>query len=253
MEIALLTVGDELLTGATENTNASWLARELTARGATVTRILTVPDDTDVIEQYVREWREAFDAVVVTGGLGGTHDDVTTEAVASALDRDRIVDPEVRDRIEERMQRYRAERGRDTVDIDPAAWAVVPEGARVVENDEGLSPGYVADTSPAGASTRTGTVYVMPGVPEEMKAVFERVEDDFAGDVVSETIWTETPEGDLGSIPSDAEDRFDVTVGSYAGTGDRPNRITVRGTDANDVADAVYWLRGHVDEVDYEE
>ncbi|GGL61932.1 competence/damage-inducible protein A [Halocalculus aciditolerans] len=251
MDIALLTVGDELLTGATENTNASWLARELTARGATVTRILAVPDEPDVIEAYVRDWREEFDAVIVTGGLGGTHDDVTTQAVAAALGRERTVDPDVRDRIAERMRRYREKRGRDAVDIDPDAWAVVPEGARVVENDEGLSPGYVVGGDPG--SPPSGTVYVTPGVPAEMRAVFERVADDFEGDVVSETIWTDTPEGDLGSIPSDAEERFDVTVGSYAGTGDRPNRITVRGTDANDVADAVYWLRGHVEETDYSE
>ncbi len=74
MEVGILTVGDEVLAGDTENTNATWLAGRLTDTGATVARILTLPDDCDAIAAAVREWREAFDAVVVTGGLGGTHD-----------------------------------------------------------------------------------------------------------------------------------------------------------------------------------
>jgi molybdenum cofactor synthesis domain-containing protein len=74
MEVAILTVGDEVLAGDTENTNATWLAGRLTDAGATVTRILTVPDDRAVIRETVETWREAFDAVIVTGGLGGTHD-----------------------------------------------------------------------------------------------------------------------------------------------------------------------------------
>ncbi|MEE6208645.1 molybdopterin-binding protein, partial [Salarchaeum sp. III] len=91
MEVALLTVGDELLAGETENTNASWLARQLTERGATATRVLVVPDDHDAIAAYTRKWRERFDAVIVTGGLGGTPDDVTMDAVADAVGRDVVV------------------------------------------------------------------------------------------------------------------------------------------------------------------
>ena len=79
MQVAILTVGDEVLAGETTNTNASWLATELTDRGVTVARILTVPDDEAVIAEWVREFSESFDAVVVTGGIGGTHDDVTVE------------------------------------------------------------------------------------------------------------------------------------------------------------------------------
>ncbi|MFC6725594.1 molybdopterin-binding protein, partial [Halobium palmae] len=81
MDVAVLTIGDELLAGDTENTNATWLARQLTGRGATVKRISVVPDDRTVIADRVREWRESFDDVIVTGGLGGTHDDVTMDAV----------------------------------------------------------------------------------------------------------------------------------------------------------------------------
>ena len=92
MDVALLTVGDELLAGDTENTNATWLARQLSERGVTVTRVLVVPDDRDVIVDYVRDWAGAFDALVVTGGLGGTHDDVTMDAVAEAFDRELVAE-----------------------------------------------------------------------------------------------------------------------------------------------------------------
>jgi len=87
MDVALVTVGDELLAGDTENTNTSWLARQLTAAGATVTGILTVPDDRAVIADAVARYHDAFDAVIVTGGIGGTPDDVTKSAVVQAFDR----------------------------------------------------------------------------------------------------------------------------------------------------------------------
>jgi len=92
MEVALLTVGDELLSGDTENTNASWLGRQLADAGATVTRVLTVPDDESGIADAVARYHEAFDAVIVTGGIGGTPDDVTKAGVADAFDGDRTTE-----------------------------------------------------------------------------------------------------------------------------------------------------------------
>ncbi|MFC6754387.1 molybdopterin-binding protein, partial [Halorubrum tibetense] len=88
MDVALITVGDELLAGDTVNMNANWLAAELADRGVTVTRILSVPDDRLTIADRVAAYAEAFDAVVVTGGIGGTPDDVTMEAVAAAFGRE---------------------------------------------------------------------------------------------------------------------------------------------------------------------
>ncbi|MUW16005.1 competence/damage-inducible protein A, partial [Halorubrum sp. CBA1125] len=80
MDVGLITVGDELLSGDTVNTNAHWLASELSDRGVAVRRILSVPDDRAVLAGRVREYADAFDATIVTGGIGGTPDDVTMEA-----------------------------------------------------------------------------------------------------------------------------------------------------------------------------
>ncbi|PHQ44712.1 competence/damage-inducible protein A, partial [Halorubrum sp. C3] len=88
MEVALITVGDELLSGDTVNTNANWLAAELSERGVAVARILSIPDDRAEIAARVREYAADFDAVIVTGGIGSTPDDVTMEGVADAFDRE---------------------------------------------------------------------------------------------------------------------------------------------------------------------
>ena len=239
MQVAILTVGDEVLSGDTTNTNATWLARRLTDRGATVARILTLPDDATLVAETVREWADAFDAVIVTGGLGGTHDDVTAEAIASAFGRGLVVDDAVREDVIETVAAYR-ERNPEVVEahdleLDVDAWAAVPDGARVLPNPAGLCPGFVV-----------GPVYAFPGIPDEMKAIFEDVSAEFDGDVVSRTLYTSQPEGSMIDDIDAARDRFDVTVGSYPDI-DGPNRVKVVGTDPEAVEAATEWLRDRLD------
>ena len=242
MEVAILTVGDEVLSGDTQNTNATWLARRLTDAGATVTRILTLPDDRALIRETVAEWREAFDAVIVTGGLGGTHDDVTADAIADAFDRDLVVDPSVREDVIETVAAYR-DRNPDLVeahdlDIDVDAWAALPEGCRPLVNPEGLCPGCVLEN-----------VYAFPGVPAEVRALFDRVAGEFDGDAVSTTLYTPQPEGSMVEAVAGVRDRFDVTVGSYPNTETR-NRVKLTGTDPEAVVAAADWLRERIEVVE---
>jgi len=241
MRVAILTVGDEVLAGDTENTNATWLAGRLTDAGATVTRILTVPDDRAVIRGTVEEWSAAFDAVIVTGGLGGTHDDVTADAIADAFGRDLVVDPSVREDVIETVAAYR-DRNPDLVevhdlDIDVDAWAALPAGSRPLVNPEGLCPGCVVEN-----------VYAFPGVPAEMRALFELVAGEFGGDAVSTTLYTTQPEGSMVEAVAGVRERFDVTVGSYPSTETR-NRIKLTATDPDAVAAAADWLRERIDVV----
>jgi molybdenum cofactor synthesis domain-containing protein len=243
MQVAVLTVGDEILAGDIENTNATWLARQLTERGVTVTRILTVPDDRAVIAETVREWTDAFDAVVVTGGLGGTPDDVTMDAVADAVGVSLAVNDEAKADVETTIAAYRerypdlAERYPD-LDLDVDQHASIPAGARPLLNTVGLSPGCVVDD-----------VYVFPGIPEEMKAMFDGVAEEFGGSVVSELLYTDAPEGALTEQLLAVRERFDVAVGSYPSRGE-PNRLKVVGEDGEAVAAAVAWLREHVETVE---
>jgi molybdenum cofactor synthesis domain-containing protein len=88
MHVALISVGDEILAGDTVNTNATWLGQRLAERGVDVERVTVVPDRVSEIASVVNEYRAAYDAVIVTGGLGPTHDDLTMEGVATALGRE---------------------------------------------------------------------------------------------------------------------------------------------------------------------
>jgi molybdenum cofactor synthesis domain-containing protein len=223
--VGIVTVGDELLAGDTTNTNAAWLGRQLTDRGARVERVTVVPDRTDDIVAVVRDYRDAYDAVVVTGGLGPTPDDVTMTAVATAVGRDLDPSAAVRDRL--------GDRGYAADDLAPGT-AAVPEGARVLHNETGVAPGCVVDD-----------VYVLPGVPGEMRAMFESVADEFGGPTTHEwVVETTEPESELLDRIELARDRFGVAVGSYPG--DRV-RLAVRGGDPEAVAAAADWLRSRVE------
>ena len=239
MEVAILTVGDELLSGDTVNTNATWLAGQLTERGVTVPRVLVVPDDREVIAEYVREWGEAYDALIVTGGLGGTHDDVTMDAVADALGVELVAEDEVVEDVVRTAAAFRDMNpdlvDRYEMDLDVEAWSATPEGSRPLLNEPGLSPGCVA-----------GNVYVFPGIPEEMEAMFESVADEFSGDVVSRTLHTDAPESALLADVAEAGERFDVVVGSYPAQ-DSPNRVKVTGSDPAEVEAALEWIEGRLE------
>src|SRR5512133_2263879 len=117
---AILTIGNELLSGDVENTNGSWLARRLEAAGTDVRLIAVLPDEIDEVARMLREQRERADLVLVTGGLGGTPDDLTREAVAAAFGVEQVEYGEVAAELRARFQR----------DPDYAArWALLPAGS----------------------------------------------------------------------------------------------------------------------------
>jgi molybdenum cofactor synthesis domain-containing protein len=233
MDVALLTVGDELLAGDTQNTNATWLADRLTERGATVARVLVVPDDRALIARKVAEYAEGFDAVVVTGGLGGTPDDRTMDAVADAFDRSLAVDERAREDIERTVEAVREEYPDIELDVD--AEASIPTGSQPLLNEPGLAPGCVV-----------GNVYVLPGIPAEMEAMFESVAAAFGGEVRSRVFYTNTPEADLIADLTATEERFDVAVGCYPDREARHNRIKLVGEDSAVLDRAAEWLRARV-------
>jgi molybdenum cofactor synthesis domain-containing protein len=233
MQVALLTVGDELLAGDTQNTNATWLAGQLADRGATVARILVVPDDRDLIAHKVSDFVGSFDAVIVTGGLGGTPDDVTMAAVAQAFDRPLAPDDRALADVEATVETVHEEF--PDIDLDHEAEASIPDGSRALLNDPGLAPGCVIET-----------VHVLPGVPDEMKAMFASVAESFGGDVESRTFHTATPEADLVADLETAGERFDVAVGCYPDPAVRHNRIKLTGEEPAELDRAAEWLKTRV-------
>ncbi len=224
--MAVVTVGDELLDGDTVDTNAAWLCSQLTERGVSVERVTTVPDRIPDIARVVNEYLAEYDAVVVTGGLGPTHDDVTMQGVAAAVGR--TVEPH------EAALEWLTEHGGYAASDLAAGTTDLPAGARMLPNREGVAPGAVVER-----------VYVLPGVPAEMKAMFDDVADEFSGAQTHvEVVVAAEPESALLDRIREVRDRFDVQVGSYPG-GDV--RLKLRGEDPEEVRAAADWLRSRVE------
>ncbi|MES3160691.1 MAG: molybdopterin-binding protein [Halorubrum sp.] len=236
MHVGLITVGDELLSGDTVNTNANWLAAELAERGVTVKRVLSLPDDRATIADRVVAYANAFDAVVVTGGIGGTPDDVTMEAVGDAFDREMTVSALARSSVTDRLAAIR-ERvpGRD-LQVNVDAEAALPAGSRPLPNETGLAPGCVIEN-----------VYVLPGIPEELRTMFESVAEEFDGERRSRFLYTVEPEANIVPALEAVIDGFDVTVGCYPDREARHNRLKVTGTDSDEVDAAIERLLATTD------
>jgi len=232
MKVAIVTVGDELLAGETVDTNSAWLAAQLTDRGCTVGRVTTVPDDIEDIAAVVNEYRAAYDAVIVTGGLGPTHDDRTMAAVAAAVGRELEHHPEAEAWLT-------GESGYSADDLDDGT-TDLPAGARMLPNEVGVAPGAVIES-----------IYVLPGVPDEMKAMFDHVAAEFSGEpIYTDVVVVDEPESALLDRLAAVDERFAVDVGSYPG---EYVRVKFRGGDPDAVADAAAWFAEQVTVADVDD
>jgi len=162
MNIEIVSIGDELLLGLTIDTNAVWLGRQLAERGVSVVRRATVGDDVADIVAAVREALERTGAVITTGGLGPTSDDLTNRAIAAVFGRELRLD----DALWEALQLRWRELGRPG-EIPEAnkQQVMIPEGARVLANRHGSAPGVFIEDE------RGRWVAMLPGIPREMRGL----------------------------------------------------------------------------------
>ena len=165
MDATILTVGDELLIGQVVNTNAAWLGERLGLAGLAVRRAVTVADDAGAIEAELRRALDEADVVVVTGGLGPTHDDITKRALADALGRSLVF----RDDVWAELEAKYAARGRVAAD-SARVMAEVPDGFEPLFNPAGSAPGLWGEVGTLGSPK---LVVVLPGVPREMRSILE--------------------------------------------------------------------------------
>jgi molybdenum cofactor synthesis domain-containing protein len=224
---AIVTIGNEIVCGDTENTNASWLARRLEQLGVSVRLIAAVPDELDTIAALVRHQSGTRDLVIVTGGLGGTPDDLTREGVAAAFGVQQVDFAEVAQSLRARF------RG----DAEYAArWAQLPAGSRPLENPLGGAPGFVL-----------ANVYVLPGLPSEMKAMFETVADELAtGSPIGSwrRRYRTTESRIVDVLQAMGEHHPGVLVGSYpsfAASGPEVE-VVVKSSDPEALAAASAWI-----------
>jgi nicotinamide-nucleotide amidase len=229
----ILTIGNELVAGDVLNTNGSWLAQRLEALGVRVRLLAALPDEIETVAAFVREHAPHCDVLVVTGGLGGTPDDLTREALAAAFGVEQEEVPEVAERL----------RARFSHDPEYAArWALLPAGSRPLQNPLGGAPGFVI-----------GNVYVLPGLPAEMEAMFTTVEEELRRPQPIRS-WRRryrTRESTIvGVLEAMGERHPGVLVGSYPTFGEdgAEVEVVVKSSDPEAFAAASAWIEAALDD-----
>jgi nicotinamide-nucleotide amidase len=161
MNAILISVGDELLIGQTVNTNAAYIGNKLTELGITVLKSMSIADDE---EQMLVEFKAAFDnsdLIIVTGGLGPTHDDITRKAIVNFFNTELVQNDDVLTDVTERFQR----RGIELTSLNKEQ-ALVPKIAKVIRNARGTAPGTWIK--------KQNKIFIsLPGVPYEMEGMME--------------------------------------------------------------------------------
>jgi nicotinamide-nucleotide amidase len=166
MRCDVLAVGTELLLGQIVDTNSAWMGEQLAAAGIDSLLQVKVGDNVGRIEAELRRLLDAADAVVVCGGLGPTHDDLTREAIAAVMGAELVPDEALADVIREMFAR----RGR-AMPANNLRQALVPAGATVIPQTRGTAPGLIC---PVSAGGRERVVFAVPGVPHELHDMFQR-------------------------------------------------------------------------------
>jgi len=225
MKAIILSVGNELLSGQVVDTNSAYLAEQLGRRGVSVVAHWTVGDGLEQIAEALRQAAARADLVLVTGGLGPTADDLTRAALARAMKCELVIDEQCAADIEEYFRRQ----GRTMVPANRVQ-AMIPAGARAIRNSRGTAPGIAATLAEA-------QVFVMPGVPHEMRHMFAteiaRRLPSVPGVIAQKVIHTfGAGESDIAARIDDLMDRHsNPAVGTTVAGGIVSIRITARGAD----------------------
>jgi nicotinamide-nucleotide amidase len=218
----IVTIGTEMLLGDLVDTNTAWISQRLAALGVSMYRHTTVGDNTDRIIGALKDAASRADLVVTTGGLGPTSDDLTNACIGALTGRPMVEYPEARRHIDEKFARF----GREPTPSNYKQ-ALFPEGTELIPNPLGTAPGALVEWE--------GTLFAtLPGVPAEMKRMFEEtleplIRERSDGSIVSKTLhFAGIGESALAEKVQDFLDASDPTVAPLAGQGRVRLRITTR-------------------------
>lgn len=197
---AILVIGNEILSGKTKEANMLWLTEELKAMGIQLNECAIVRDDEAAIISTVNRLRIANDYVFTSGGIGPTHDDITSETIAKAFGTELHTHPEA-----ERILRdyYEADQQTDA----RMKMAQVPQGASLIPNPVSAAPGFIMEN-----------VYVMAGVPLIFQAMVQQIRPMLKGGDIAQTVTITAfaREGDIATPLAKLQNQFpEVEMGSY--------------------------------------
>ena len=227
----LIIIGNEILSGRTHDKNLPYLAEELNKIGVRLAEARVIPDIEDTIIATVNECRAKFDYVFTTGGIGPTHDDITSECVAKAFGVEIELNAEAHELLKSHYE--------NPEDLNEARlrMAHVPVGAELVQNPISKAPGF-----------RMDNVYVMAGVPMIMQAMFQGIKHQLVGGkpMVSRSVGGYIPEGTIAKMLAEIQGDFPETdIGSYPflREGKLGTTLVVRGENPDDVNHAAERIR----------
>lgn len=219
VKAGIILIGDELLSGRTQDTNLGTLAKFLNPLGISVREARIIADDAHTITHTIREFSETYDYVFTTGGIGPTHDDITADCVAAAFD---LPISEREDALNALRERYAEE------ELNKARrrMARIPEGASLIKNPVSQAPGF-----------QTKNVFTLAGVPQIMKGMLDDITHRVTGGVNTYSVTvtaTNIGEGDAAASLADIEKFYaGVSIGSYPFFNDalRGVNFVARGSD----------------------
>jgi molybdenum cofactor synthesis domain-containing protein len=230
----LIIIGNEILSGRTQDKNLSWLSQRLNEVGVRMVHMRVIPDVEDIIVATVNEVRAQYDYIFTTGGIGPTHDDITSACIAKAFGVKFGRNPEAEKRL---RAYYKPE------DINEARlrMADIPEGAELIDNPVSTAPGF-----------KLGNVYVLAGVPRIMQAMIDGIIHTFKGGlpVLSETLSFWLPEGVIAEGVTAIQAAFpEVEIGSYPMIKDErlATSLVLRSDNAEILARAKAQTRAFID------
>ncbi|CAI3927771.1 ADP-ribose pyrophosphatase domain of DNA damage-and competence-inducible protein CinA (CinA) (PDB:4CT9) (PUBMED:25313401) [Commensalibacter communis] len=198
---AIIIIGNEILSGRTQDINLNYIARHLAIAGIKLKEARVIPDDPKVIIHTVNEIRAAMDYVFTTGGIGPTHDDITSDCIAEAFGVPNQIHPETFKLLEDYI-------GKENFNEARQRMAHLPLGATPIANPVSVAPGYVI-----------GNVYVMAGVPQIMQAMLDGIIPTLRhGDPIVSKTWYayHASEGKVAADLNNIQNQFPQTdIGSY--------------------------------------
>ena len=225
----VLIIGNEILSGRTQDLNLQYIAQTLGEQGVTVQEARVIPDDHDVIVDAVNYARASYDYVLTTGGIGPTHDDITAECIAKAFGVPLVNDPEIEQRIRAREAPHDVMKSR-------LLMARVPEGASLIENSTGGPQGF-----------SMANVHVMAGIPAVLQAMLPNIEFSGGDTVKSRSVRAFMGESEIATQLGELQARMpSVDIGSYPfhREGIYGTTLVVRGTQLQEVESTVEEIRG---------
>ncbi len=225
----LIVIGNEILSGRTIDANLPHLAKVLGEIGIRLAEARVVPDDESEIVNAVNSCRSKHDYVFTTGGIGPTHDDITSACIAKAFGRPFGRHAEAEARL---LAYYPPEKVNDA----RMSMADMPKGVVLIDNPVSIAPGFQIEN-----------VFVLAGVPKIMQAMLDNIIPSLEGGAktLSRSITVFLPEGELAEPLGELQDRHtDLEIGSYPffGTRGPGSTIVIRGTDQDAIDQAAEGL-----------